>query len=214
MKLSKQTLAILKNFASINNNIVINPGNAISTIANTKDLYATTTVEETFEHKISIYDLSEFLNIFNLFDDPELDFDDEKVTIRENNLVQVYTYSDPEIITTPPEKGIKLPSVEIKTQISKENLSKIQKAAMLMSADSISFSNGSILVKDRNTGNVFSIENSNKYDQNYDLSVAIDKFKMIQDDYEISICSQGLAQFEGAHGIIYALALNQNGTYG
>ena len=74
MKLSKKTLAILKNFATINQSIVVKPGNKLETISNVKDVFAKVEVEETFENNFAIYDLNEFLGVVSLFEDPDFEF--------------------------------------------------------------------------------------------------------------------------------------------
>ena len=48
MKLSNETRDVLKNFASINSNIVFNGGNEIKTMSEAKNIMSTATVAETF----------------------------------------------------------------------------------------------------------------------------------------------------------------------
>ena len=49
MKLSKQTINILRNFAGINTNLYISPGNTLMTVAANKTAFAVAEVEETFD---------------------------------------------------------------------------------------------------------------------------------------------------------------------
>ena len=81
MKLSNKTLAILKNFATINQSIVIKPGKKLQTISNVKDSFAKAEIEEDFQGDVSIYDLNEFLGVVGLFEDPEFDFGNKSVTV-------------------------------------------------------------------------------------------------------------------------------------
>ena len=104
MKLSKRTQAILKNFAGINQSIVINPGNKLQTISNVKDVFAKAEIEETFDQTVSIYDVNEFLGVLSLFEDPELEFGDKSVRVSQGKMNQTYYYADASVITTPPEK--------------------------------------------------------------------------------------------------------------
>ena len=46
MKLSNETIGVLKNFASINSNIVINTGSEVRTISEAKSILAKATVTE------------------------------------------------------------------------------------------------------------------------------------------------------------------------
>ena len=82
MKLSKETLSVLKNFATINGNILIKSGDRLSTISAQKNVMASTTVKENFDRDFGIYDLNEFLGVYSLFaDDPELQFDEKFGTV-------------------------------------------------------------------------------------------------------------------------------------
>jgi hypothetical protein len=193
MQLSKRTQAILKNFASINQSIVINPGNVIQTISNTTDIMAKAQIDETFDKKVSIYDLNEFLAVITVFDEPDITFGDDSVTITQGRMRQVYRYADPSIIKQAPEKGITLPSVEVTAKLSREQLQTIIKAAALNSSTSLTFTNGKAKVWDHQTpnSNVFEIDEISTHEVDYSLSIGVEKLKMVADDYEISICAKG-----------------------
>ena len=83
MKLSSNTTSVLKNFATINQNLVIKEGNSITTMSAMKNIVAKAEVEETFPQEIAIYDLNEFLGALSLFSSPILDFNDSYVMISE-----------------------------------------------------------------------------------------------------------------------------------
>ena len=215
MKLSKRTLLVLKNFAGINQSIVIEPGNVVSTISNTKDLYAKSEVEETFDHQVAIYDLNEFLNFIALVEDPDLKFTETGIEIASGNTHQFYSYADSSIITTPPANGVNLPSVEVSVTLDREQMDQVKKAASLIGSECISFVNGNIVVSSSLNSNNFVIEGVGDHECDYELSVGTDKLKMVPDDYDIKICSKGLASFEGRNsGITYAVALRPDGKYG
>ena len=106
MKLSKTTLATLKNFSTINQSIVIKPGNILETISNVKDIYARSSIEETFDKQVCIYDLNEFLGVVSLFEDPDLELGDESLTLKQGKITQKYFYADPTVVTSPPDNGV------------------------------------------------------------------------------------------------------------
>jgi len=216
MKLSKRTLAILNNFATINQSIVINPGKKVETISNVKDTFARAEVDEEFPVKVSIYDLKGFLGVVGLFEDPEFDFGDKSVKISEGSSSQTYFYADPSVITQPPEKGVNIPSIEVEAKLSKEQLSKIIRASSINSASDLTFTNGSAVVHDKTVpnSNRFEISDVSQSEGKYDLSIKVEKLKLVSDDYTIKICAKGLAHFEGAQGINYFIALQPNGSYG
>ena len=85
MKLSEHTTSILKNYANINQNLVIKEGSELLTMSSMKNIVAKAEVEETFPKEIAIYDLNEFLTCLSLFKSPVLDFQDTFVTIQEEN---------------------------------------------------------------------------------------------------------------------------------
>lgn len=216
MKLSKRTQAILKNFASINQSIVINPGNTLQTISNVKDVFAKTEIEEQFDRQVTIYDVNEFLGAVSLFEDPDFEFEDKFVTISQGKMKQKYYYADPSIITQPPAQGISLPGSDVSLTLLKEQLGSLIKAAGLNDATSLTFTNGNVKVWNANVpnANVFEIADVNDTEAEYDLSIAVEKLKLISDDYDIDITSKGLAQFSGSqNNITYFIALLPNGTY-
>ena len=155
MKLSSHTTSVLKNFATINQNLVIKEGNSIATMSAMKNIVAKAEVEETFPQEIAIYDLNEFLGALSLFSSPILDFNDNYVVISEESKPTTkmkYFYSDPSVVTSP-SKMITMPSEEVKFTMSNDDLSKLKRAAGAIGApdmvlerkDNIS----SITVKDK-----------------------------------------------------------------
>ena len=62
MNLSNDTIAIFKNFANINQNILVKPGKKLNTISTMKNILATADVKEDFEQEFAIYDLRVFKN--------------------------------------------------------------------------------------------------------------------------------------------------------
>ena len=100
MKISKKTLEVLKNFATINSNLLVKPGNIISTISPVKNVLSEMVVEETFDKEFGIWDMNKFLGTVSLFNDPEFDFNDKSVTISgSNGSSVVYYYCEPKYAT-------------------------------------------------------------------------------------------------------------------
>ena len=57
MNLSNNTVAILKNFADINKNILVKPGKQLKTISTLKIILAEADIDTKFEQEFAIYDL-------------------------------------------------------------------------------------------------------------------------------------------------------------
>ena len=166
MKLNSGTLNVLKNFATINQNLMIKEGSTITTMSAMKNIVAKVNVEETFPKQIAIYDLNEFLSSTSLFKQPVIDFDDQHLTIKEENSKGQklkYFYSDPSVITTP-SKMITMPSVDVTFELTSDDLNQLKKAASVIQAPDLVFEKndeGSFLtVKDKknDTANNFSLE--------------------------------------------------------
>ena len=136
MKLSEHTISVLKNFASINQNLVIREGSELQTMSAMKNIVARSGVEENFPKEMAIYDLNEFLAALSLFSSPVLEFDDQYVTIKEesnptNSLK--YFYSDPSVVQSP-SKTITMPSEDITFELSSGDLSKMKRASAVIGA--------------------------------------------------------------------------------
>tara|TARA_B100001996_G_scaffold214851_1_gene165116 strand:- start:192 stop:506 length:315 start_codon:yes stop_codon:yes gene_type:complete len=101
VKLSKKTQNLLKNFATINKSIVIDPGNSIRTLSVNKNIFASALVSENFPQEIAIYDLGNFLSTLSLFESPVFDFTDKTkliTTDETSNSRGTFYYSDPSVI--------------------------------------------------------------------------------------------------------------------
>ena len=130
MKLSDNTLTVLKNFAGINNSILVKQGNRLRTISVAKNILAEAEITEEFPREFAIYDLNQFLNGLSLHQDPDLDFTEEShITIREGKRRVQYFFADPNVIISPPEKEIQLPSQDVCFQLDSVTLEKLVKAA-------------------------------------------------------------------------------------
>ena len=130
MKLSDITLELLKNFAGINNSILVKQGNKLRTISVAKNILAEADITEDFPKDVAIYDLNQFLNGLSLHQDPNLDFsEDSYLTIREGKRRVKYFYADPQVIISPPEKEITLPTEDVCFQLDKSSLERLIAAA-------------------------------------------------------------------------------------
>ena len=114
MKISIETLNILKNFSTINSSLVVKKGNVLRTISPAKNILANFTCPENFDNDFAVYDLNEFLGGLSLFKDPDFDFTDPSYLLIKSGGSKVkYFFSDPSVITEPPEKEIALPTIDV-----------------------------------------------------------------------------------------------------
>jgi len=220
MKLSDKTLSVLKNFSSINQSILFKEGNKLRTISVMKNILAEATVSEDFPKDFGIYDLNQFLNGMSLHQTPDLDFsNDGYVTIHEGKMRSEYFFADPNVIVTPPDKEIKLPSEDICFELSTDQLDKLLKAAAVYQLPDISAVGESgvikLVVRDKknDTSNTFAVvvgETENDFCFNF----KVENIKVLPGTYEVVVSQKLLSRFSSKnHDLTYYIALEPDSTY-
>lgn len=218
MKLSENTLNILKNFSAINPSILVKEGNVLSTISQQKSIFAKVNVEESFPRQFAIYELSKFLGVLSLFKDPEIELGDNQMTIKSGKQSLNYTYADPSMIVSPPEKEITMPDPDVEFSVSQEELQKLVRAAGVLQLPEIAvIGNGSSVS--------FSAINSKSPTAdtfNVDLGATDKTFKMIfkaeniiklmSTNYSVKISSKGIALFT-SDTISYYIPTESNSSF-
>ncbi len=223
MKLSEHTTSVLKNFASINQNLVIKEGKTISTMSAMKNIVAKAEVDEDFPREIAIYDLNEFLAALSLFTNPVLDFSENYVMITEegktgNSLK--YFYSDPSVVTTPSSE-ITMPETEVKFSLDSGDLSKVQRAASVIgSPDLVLEKNGTgsyLTVKDKknDTANNYSLDVNAEGNGEYNFFFKVDNLKLLPTNYDVNVSSKNISHFKSQAGnaVEYWIALEPESSY-
>ena len=214
MKLSDSTLAVLKNFAGINNSILVKKGNQLRTISVAKNILAEAEIPEDFPRDVAIYDLNQFLNGLSLHQDPNLDFtEDSHITIKEGKRRVKYFYADPQVIIAPPDKEINLPTQEICFQLESNSLEKLVKAAAVYQLPDLSVigKNNEIhmVVRDKknDTSNEYSIY-VGETDSTFELNFKMENIKIIPGPYDVVISSKLLSEFTNKqYNLKYFIAL-------
>ena len=221
MKLSDSTLAVLKNFAGINNSILVKKGNQLRTISVAKNILAEAEIPEDFPRDVAIYDLNQFLNGLSLHQDPNLDFtEDSHITIKEGKRRAKYFYADPQVIIAPPDKEINLPTKEVCFQLESTSLEKLVKAAAVYQLPDLSVlgKDGDIHMVVRDKKN----DTSNEYavyvgetDQTFEFNFKVENIKIIPGAYDVVISSKLLSEFTNKqYNLKYFIALEPDSTFG
>lgn len=204
MRLSDNTLAILKNFSAINPSILFKPGNDLKTISPQKTVMAQAAIEEEIESRAAIFDLSRFLSTLSLFKDPDIEFGDKKFTIKSGRSKVGYTYASEDMIIAAPEKNIVLPTIEAEADVEWKNLQNVIRAAGVLQVPDVQFivRDGTFLMiatddKDP-TSDEFVVEVMDGLDASIDveLSVKVENVKLIPQDYTVSLCKAGMVHFK------------------
>jgi hypothetical protein len=219
-KLNTQTLDILKNFASINSNLLVKAGEPISTIAEAKNIMAIADVSS-FDSTFGIYDLNEFISMFGLMEDPELHFSEDSVLFKSGRTQASYRFADPSILTTPKSK-INMPSTDLIVTIKEEVLGQIRKAAGALghSILVITGSNGIVTLSvgdpKNPSANTFSvvIDENNSQKASFDLHFLIANLKVVPGDYAVEISSKLISRWPNqSQPVQYFIALEKTSTF-
>ena len=188
MKLSEHTVNILKNFSTINQNILVKEGSQLQTMSTMKNILGTADVSEAFPRDFGIYDLNEFLGVLTLVSDAELKFDnDSYLTVNGGRTKIRYFYSDPSILTTPPET-FNPPECDVTFEVSKNVLANVLKASAVMQLPDVVLSNGKITATDLKnvTSNKFTEQLDDTVSDPFEFRFKADNLKMILGDYNVS----------------------------
>jgi phosphoribosyl-AMP cyclohydrolase len=221
MKLSEQTLDILKNYSTINSNFYCGGGKTLRTISIMKNILAEASIDEDLP-EFGLYDLSEFLSTVSLYDKPNLDFEDTHVTITNGagtNVQTKYYFASKDILTVA-DKDVTLPDGEVNFSLTKEILNKILKAGSVLQVSDIILKCDGDSVKlgvfDKNNptsnSHMITLEDMDTSVE-YEFYFKIENLKMISDNYEVSISSGGAAHFT-SDKVEYWIALEAESNYG
>ena len=223
MQLNENAMQVLKNFATINSNIVIDQGNVIRTLSEGKNVFGKAEIETGFPQRFGIYDLNEFLGVINLVEEPSLTLQDTHVIINDaTGLSKIkYFFTDTEYLTTS-TKDIVMPEPEIRFSISNETLNRVKRAASALghSVVAIRPNNGSISLtvfdEGNPTSNTFTIDVEGSYQSDdFDLILSIANLKLLPGDYQVEISSKLISHFINKESSVeYWVALQKSSKYG
>ena len=220
MKLSDKTISLLKNFSSINQSILFKEGSKLRTISLMKNILAEATVTEEFSKDFGIYDLNQFLNGLSVHQSPELDFtNDGYVVIREGKSRSKYFFADPNVIVTPPEKEITLPSEDVCFELSTSVLEKLLKAAAVYQVPDLSAIGENGVVKlvirdkknDTSHGHEEVVGETNK---NFIFNFKIENIRVLPGTYDVIVSQKLLSRFTSQNrDLTYYIALEPDSTF-
>ena len=219
MKLSKGTLDILKNFATINTNILVREGNTLSTISTGKNIFARAEVTEAFPKEFAIYDLNGLLPLLTLMEDTDVNFGEESLKVTKGSSVFEYFYADPNIIVSAPDKSIEVDNF-FQFDLTKEDIDMILKAAAITAAPMLSvIGDGTqvvITVGDPATPKSNSFRQViGQTDKKFDARLAVENFKVIPGAYSVILSEKKFMFLESSKGDTkYWLALERSSEIG
>ena len=221
MKLTQRTFQVLKNFSTINPTLSVCKGNVIRTVSQNKTVLAEAQVQEEFPREFAIYDLSEFLGVISLFNEPDFDFDTYYVSIRDDNKASSqYFYADKSMVTVPPDKAIELPDKPIEFTLGDKVLKHLLQAASVMGLPELIIQGDGDVIKvlatntKNTTAHQFSYEVGKTSDQ-FKIVFKVENLKLISGTYNVTISTKRLAQFTLTDGsMTYWIAMEGSSYFG
>lgn len=217
MKLSQDTITILKNFSTINQSIIFKPGNVIRTISPQKTVMASATVPDEFPREAGIYNLSRFLSTLSMYSEPDLTFEDKRVLFKQGKSMSYLTYTDASMIVAPPQKQIDLPGVDVSVKMSAENLQNVLKATGILGLPEVAFvgQDGSCYLKAIDSSNPSADSHSidvGETEDTFSLIIKTENLQILPGDYTVELSSKGISKFTGKQAT-YFVAIESKSTY-
>ena len=221
MKISDQTLEVLKNFSEINTNILVKPGSELSTISTMKNILAKATISEAFDKKFAIYDLSELLGIVSAIDKPDIDMANEKfmtVGSEGSKSKAKYFFSDESVVVSP-QKDVIMPDAEVTFQLKNDILAKLMKMAAIMKLPDLSLvgkKGQDVILKvhdKKNSANSYEEFVGTEAAADFTFNFKIENLKIVSGDYDVAVSSKSISHFKNkVKPIEYWIALEPDST--
>ena len=201
MKLSNETLTVLKNFSSINQGIQFKKGKKLTTVSAGKTVLAQANLKDEFPQDFCVYDLNQFLSVHALFKDTEIDFDESNIIIANGRKSTKYRMTAKEMIVVPPEKEITLPSVDCSFTLTAEDYESVMKSANVLSSPHIGVVSDGEQVElqafdaQDDSAHTFSIGVGEGNGKKYKIVFKAENIKLIPGSYDVEISFKGIAHF-------------------
>jgi hypothetical protein len=225
MKLSNETLSVLKNFGAINQGIMFKKGKTLKTISTHKNILAQVDIKEEIPTEFGVYDLNNFLSVVSLHkDDPTFEFDAKEVLITGNNGRSKikYRFCATNMINTPPDKEFTMPDPEITINLSSGDFDWIMRTAAVLASPQIA------IESDGNTVSIITLDlqNDSAHTEMLDLQIpsAGSKYRMIfktenltkimPGSYQVKISTKGISHFKNETlSLQYWISTEAGSTY-
>lgn len=219
MNLSKETLALIRNFSTINGSIMLKSGNMLSTISEGKNVMAQTTIAETFPCDFGIYDLGEFLGAVGVFQKTELDFKEKYVTISDGGKSRIKYFAAGEGIVKAAPTTIKFPVADVSFELNAAALEMIRKTSSTLKANDVTIAgvDGVLKVivwdKKNSTSNAYEVEIGTA-DTNFKANLKVENLKMMPGDYTVEISSKKISRFKSiTTDLVYYIAVESDSEF-
>lgn len=221
MKISENTISILRNFSDINANILFTPGKTLQTMSTMKNIMAKADVEENFESEFGVYDLPEFLRALDSFQQPVLNFNGSanlKIKDEKSSLSARYAFADKSTLRYP-TKVISMPDKTITFTLKDSDWESVKKLYTNLSLPDIAFKGekGKIKLVALDKKNSNSNESSivvGESDLEFTAYIKAENMKIIPGDYDVALSKAKIAHFINRKvKVQYWIALEADSTF-
>lgn len=202
MKLSKNTLDVLQNFATINQSLLFLPGKKQKTISPLMTVYAEVELDEEIEKEFSVYDLNMMLGLHSLFKEPEIELSDTSATFKEGQQKATLRYCNPTLISHPPkDKSMKPGEAVVSFSLDAEDIKSVLKAVALygqgfvaISGDGENLSIKTMDIKQKESdGASYKVGET---DKTFNYVIAVDNLKLLPHNFDVIITDKMKVAFK------------------
>lgn len=216
MKLSNETITLLKNYSTINPSVLFKQGNTLSTISPQRSIFAKATIAEDVPQQFAVAELNKFLGVLSMFKDPELNFKENYVEVCSGSKKVRYTYADVSAIITPPEKELKFPEPEVEFDLKADDLNAVVKALSVLSLPELAITGTGTDVEIQAISSKNSTADSYsevvaQTDKKFRAILKTENLKLLNKDYRVSV-AKNIVKFE-ASDVTYFVAVESNSTF-
>jgi hypothetical protein len=149
-----------------------------------------------------------------------LDFNqDSYLSIKEGKRRVKYFFADPNVIISPPEKDITLPTEDISFQLDSASLEKLVKAAQVYQLPDLSAIGEAgvikLVVRDKknDTSNEYAIV-VGETDKEFSFNFKVENIKIIPGAYDVVVSSKLLSKFTNTkYNLTYYIALEPDSNF-
>jgi hypothetical protein len=217
MKLCNDTVNTLKNFSQINPSLVVNPGSEIVTMSPTKTISARMITEVVFDQPFCIYELSKFLGLISMLEEPDLMFSEKSVEIKSKSGNVNYTYADPTMVVAPITNKIDVENPVCSFTLNHTQLTNLIRAASVLQTDMIRLVSvggklkvGTTDSKDP-TSHTFDLDIEGDIENDFTINVKTENVvKILPSEYNVTV-SDRVIQFHNSTHTYWIVSERSNG---
>jgi len=219
LNFDEKLIQLLENFVGINPSIEFVEGDSIDTISIGETMYARSNINCHIPKNFVVNDLAKFLNVLSLFENHQIELGEHQIIIHNADHSQSFklAYGKADLIKTPNrDEEIKLPSIDVSFAITKDQLTKLNKACSILGVTDLKITSKKtdkiILTglnnRDSSSDNfTLEVPGISKQGSNVDCSIKLDDLKILSDEYNIDISNEGIAWFRGQQGQEYYIGV-------